>query len=321
MQVVCRDRNRLALQADIVGAALHGVENVCCLTGDDVTAGDEPEARRVFDLDGPQLIALAARPGATAATCPAARSTRRRTSSSARSRTRAPPPFEHRVRAGREEGAGRRPLPAAADLLRARPARGVHGARPSRSASPSACAILPTIAHRARRARAALHGRARCPASRCRPRRSRAPSAAADPQRRLRHRLEHAGHALSLPGVARPALHRLPPRRRHRPALSSASASQPVSERECRMDTVLGRGLGPSPSGPSSRSASSASASTRPGARRSRRSCRPATSRQLDVDVAEQVAAGADMLDVNVGDPARRRGRPDAAGRAARPGR
>jgi methylenetetrahydrofolate reductase (NADPH) len=60
MQLVCRDRNRLALQSDVVGAALHGVENVCCLTGDDVTAGDEPEARRVFDLDSPQLIATAA---------------------------------------------------------------------------------------------------------------------------------------------------------------------------------------------------------------------------------------------------------------------
>jgi methylenetetrahydrofolate reductase (NADPH) len=59
MQLVCRDRNRLALQADIVGAALHGVENICCLTGDDVTAGDEPEARRVFDLDSIQLVAMA----------------------------------------------------------------------------------------------------------------------------------------------------------------------------------------------------------------------------------------------------------------------
>jgi methylenetetrahydrofolate reductase (NADPH) len=59
MQLACRDRNRLALEADLVGAAMHGIENLCCLTGDDVTAGDEPEARRVFDLDGPQLIALA----------------------------------------------------------------------------------------------------------------------------------------------------------------------------------------------------------------------------------------------------------------------
>jgi methylenetetrahydrofolate reductase (NADPH) len=59
MQLVCRDRNRLALEAEIVGATLHGIENVCCLTGDDVTAGDEPETRRVFDLDSPQLLATA----------------------------------------------------------------------------------------------------------------------------------------------------------------------------------------------------------------------------------------------------------------------
>lgn len=59
MQLVCRDRNRLALQAEIAGAALHGIENICCLTGDDVTAGDEPEARRVFDLDSIQLLATA----------------------------------------------------------------------------------------------------------------------------------------------------------------------------------------------------------------------------------------------------------------------
>ncbi|MDA8370500.1 MAG: methylenetetrahydrofolate reductase [Nocardiopsaceae bacterium] len=59
LQVACRDKNRLALEADIVGAALHGITAVCCMTGDDVTAGDEPEARRVFDLDSPQLIRAA----------------------------------------------------------------------------------------------------------------------------------------------------------------------------------------------------------------------------------------------------------------------
>lgn len=64
MQLVCRDRNRLALQSEIVGAAMHGIENILCLTGDDVTAGDEPEARRVFDLDGPQLVAVARTLGA-----------------------------------------------------------------------------------------------------------------------------------------------------------------------------------------------------------------------------------------------------------------
>ncbi|HUW78723.1 MAG TPA: methylenetetrahydrofolate reductase [Candidatus Nanopelagicaceae bacterium] len=59
MQIVCRDKNRLAIEADLVGASLHGIENVCLLTGDDVTAGDEPETKRVFDIDGPQAIRVA----------------------------------------------------------------------------------------------------------------------------------------------------------------------------------------------------------------------------------------------------------------------
>jgi methylenetetrahydrofolate reductase (NADPH) len=59
MQLACRDRNRLALQSDIVGAAMHGIENLCCLTGDDVSAGDEPEARPVFDLSGIDLVRAA----------------------------------------------------------------------------------------------------------------------------------------------------------------------------------------------------------------------------------------------------------------------
>ena len=87
MQLTCRDRNRLALQSELIGAAMYGVENICCLTGDDVTAGDEPEARRVFDLDGPQLIALTRSARAAGTTSRDARSTGRRISSSARSRT------------------------------------------------------------------------------------------------------------------------------------------------------------------------------------------------------------------------------------------
>jgi methylenetetrahydrofolate reductase (NADH) len=59
MQLACRDRNRLALEADLMGAAMHGIENISCMTGDDVSAGDEPESRRVFDLDSVQLISLA----------------------------------------------------------------------------------------------------------------------------------------------------------------------------------------------------------------------------------------------------------------------
>src|SRR5205085_10969919 len=59
MQLACRDRNRLALQADLMGASMHGVTNISCMTGDDVTAGNEPETKRVFDLDSAQLITLA----------------------------------------------------------------------------------------------------------------------------------------------------------------------------------------------------------------------------------------------------------------------
>jgi methylenetetrahydrofolate reductase (NADPH) len=44
LQVSCRDRNRIAIQGDLLGAAALGVRNVLCLTGDDVSAGDQPEA-------------------------------------------------------------------------------------------------------------------------------------------------------------------------------------------------------------------------------------------------------------------------------------
>jgi methylenetetrahydrofolate reductase (NADPH) len=55
-QISCRDRNRIAIQGDLLGAAAMGVKNVLCLTGDDVTAGDQPQAKRVFDLDSIQLL-------------------------------------------------------------------------------------------------------------------------------------------------------------------------------------------------------------------------------------------------------------------------
>ena len=59
MQMSCRDRNRIALQGDLLGASALGVKNVLCLTGDDVTAGDQPEAKRVFDFDSLHLIRTA----------------------------------------------------------------------------------------------------------------------------------------------------------------------------------------------------------------------------------------------------------------------
>ncbi|MCX6344052.1 MAG: methylenetetrahydrofolate reductase [Armatimonadetes bacterium] len=56
MQMTCRDRNRLALQSDILGAYAAGIENILCLTGDYQTFGNHPEAKGVFDLDSVQLI-------------------------------------------------------------------------------------------------------------------------------------------------------------------------------------------------------------------------------------------------------------------------
>jgi methylenetetrahydrofolate reductase (NADPH) len=58
-QVACRDRNRIAIQGDLLGAAAMGVRNVLCLTGDDVSAGDQPEAKPVFDFDSIQLLRTA----------------------------------------------------------------------------------------------------------------------------------------------------------------------------------------------------------------------------------------------------------------------
>jgi 5,10-methylenetetrahydrofolate reductase len=55
-QVTCRDRNRLALQSDILSAASLGIENLLILTGDHPTLGDHPEAKPVFDLDSVQLL-------------------------------------------------------------------------------------------------------------------------------------------------------------------------------------------------------------------------------------------------------------------------
>jgi len=55
-QISCRDRNRIAIQGDLLGAAAMGVKNVLCLTGDGVQAGDQPEARPVFDFDSATLL-------------------------------------------------------------------------------------------------------------------------------------------------------------------------------------------------------------------------------------------------------------------------
>ena len=60
-QMTCRDRNRLALQGDLLGAAALGIHNILVLAGDDPKAGDQPEAKAVFDLDSRGLLAMAHR--------------------------------------------------------------------------------------------------------------------------------------------------------------------------------------------------------------------------------------------------------------------
>ena len=56
MQISCRDRNRIAIQGDVLGASAMGVQNILCLTGDGVQAGDQPQAKPVFDFDSTSLL-------------------------------------------------------------------------------------------------------------------------------------------------------------------------------------------------------------------------------------------------------------------------
>ena len=59
LQMTCRDRNRIAIAADLIGAAALGIRNLLALTGDDPKAGDEPDAKPVFDLGSRNIIELA----------------------------------------------------------------------------------------------------------------------------------------------------------------------------------------------------------------------------------------------------------------------
>ena len=56
LQISCRDKNRIAIQGDVLGAAAMGVSNILCLSGDGVQVGDHPEAKPVFDLDSMSLL-------------------------------------------------------------------------------------------------------------------------------------------------------------------------------------------------------------------------------------------------------------------------
>jgi methylenetetrahydrofolate reductase (NADPH) len=60
LQITCRDRNRISLQSDLLGAAMLGIHNILSLRGDDPKAGDQPDAKPVFDLEAADLLATAA---------------------------------------------------------------------------------------------------------------------------------------------------------------------------------------------------------------------------------------------------------------------
>ena len=59
LQMTTRDRNRIALQSDLLGASVLEIRNICCMTGDHQVLGDHPQAKKVFDLDSIQWIGAA----------------------------------------------------------------------------------------------------------------------------------------------------------------------------------------------------------------------------------------------------------------------
>ena len=132
MQISCRDKNRIAIQGDILGGAAMGVCNMLCLTGDGVQAGDHPQAKPVFDLDCVSLLEIA-------------RDLRDRASLSERP--------QDQLRAARILRRGRESVGAAARLARAAP--GEEGRR-GRAVHPDAVLLRPAAAAR-------LHGAGRGP--------------------------------------------------------------------------------------------------------------------------------------------------------------
>ena len=290
-------------QADIVGAALHGVENVCCLTGDDVTAGDEPEARRVFDLDGPQLdrasppVSAQGRYLSGRAIEPAPRALRRRR----RERGRARRSSTARERAAKKIEAGARFLQLQICYHPER-LRGLR--RGARAARPDGARRAPAD-DRARQggARLCASWTSTCPGIAVPAETIARVEQAGDPsEAAYQLALEQARQALATARRSRPAPDRLPPRRRRHAPLPRPRHPD-ARRRESACTPFSAHGLARSSSAPTSRSASSASGSTRPAARRSPRRCAPATCPRSSRTSRSRSAGGAHVLDVNMGVP------------------
>jgi methylenetetrahydrofolate reductase (NADPH) len=80
IQMTCRDRNRIAMQSDLLGAQALGIRNVLCLSGDHMIGGNHPQARKVYDLDSVNLVKMVQ--GMNEASSSAARNSSRQSSSS-----------------------------------------------------------------------------------------------------------------------------------------------------------------------------------------------------------------------------------------------
>ena len=65
MQMTCRDRNRIAMQSDLMGASMLGIRNILCLTGDYPTVGDHKDAKPVYDLDSVQVMQVSCKDSTT----------------------------------------------------------------------------------------------------------------------------------------------------------------------------------------------------------------------------------------------------------------
>ena len=319
MQLACRDRNRLALEADIVGAALHGIENICCLTGDDVTAGDEPEARRVFDLDGVQLVSPRRARSPAAATSPAGRSSPRRTCSSARSRT----PARRRTttassRALKKARAGARFLqlqvcfepraPRRASWRR----RSAPGSRPRRRVIPSICLV--------RSASALRFIDEHVPGIAVPPRRSSACERAADQDAGLLRGRRRARRArpLALPGVA--GLHLISFRRDAGIARLCQRLGIPPATKGRRVDTVLRSRSRTVVIGPEQPFCVIGERINPTGRKAFQAQLQAGDLSQLEIDVAGAGRGRRRRARRERRRPARRRGRPDGPGDPARPG-
>ena len=281
MQLVCRDRNRLALQSDIVGASMHGIENLRRphrrrrhrgrrARGQARLRPRQPAAHRASRSTLAEGRYLSGRPLE-----PRAAPVPRRRREPGRPAGRVP----RRARA--HEGARRRALPAAADRLRPELLERFVAAAEAAGLTERA-ALIPSITILRSAERPALHRR-EGPGHRGPRRGHRARRGGRRPAGGVLRARPRAGHPRALAARRRrPAPHLVPQGRGHRPALHTARPR--AAHRKGEVARVCTRpcrhALAPSSSATTSRSASSASASTPRGARRSPRSCAAATSRR-----------------------------------------